>query len=58
MTRRCLICAALNPCTIHTEADQRAELARNDAAIARIRSGPAMTPASLIAAQTKDHPHD
>lgn len=39
MSRRCLICANINPCREHSEADQSAELARNDAAIARIRGG-------------------
>lgn len=36
ISRRCLICANLNPCRDHSEADQEAELARNDAAIALI----------------------
>jgi hypothetical protein len=36
-SRRCLICANINPCRLHSEADQQAELARNDAAIAEIR---------------------
>jgi hypothetical protein len=37
ISRRCLICAALNPCRQHSAEDQRAELARNDAEIAKIR---------------------
>lgn len=37
MTRRCLICAKLNPCAEHSEADQQAELARNDREIQRLR---------------------
>lgn len=37
MSRRCLICANINPCRLHSEADQDAELARNDREIARIR---------------------
>lgn len=36
-TRRCLVCSRINPCAEHSQADQRAELARNDAEIARIR---------------------
>jgi hypothetical protein len=38
MTRRCLICSKLNPCSEHSHADQMAELARNDAEIAQIRA--------------------
>lgn len=38
MTRRCLICANLNPCRQHTEREQMAELRRNDAAVAAIPS--------------------
>lgn len=38
MTRRCLICANINPCREHSEADQQAELARNDREIAAIRA--------------------
>jgi hypothetical protein len=37
ISRRCLICANINPCREHSEQEQEAELARNDAAIARIR---------------------
>lgn len=37
--RRCLICANLNPCPRHSDQEQTDELARNDAEIARIRSG-------------------
>lgn len=36
-SRRCLICARLNPCLNHSAPAQRAELARNDAEIAKIR---------------------
>jgi hypothetical protein len=35
--RRCLVCAALNPCSEHSAADQARELARNDREIRRIR---------------------
>lgn len=38
MSRRCLICSNLNPCREHSDADQSNELARNDAAIAKIRA--------------------
>ncbi len=37
MSRRCLICADINPCSKHSSEDQESELAANDAAIAAIR---------------------
>lgn len=37
VSRRCLICANLNPCRAHSTDDQIAELARNDAEIAAMR---------------------
>lgn len=37
MSRRCLICANINPCSRHSEQDQVDELARNDREIARIK---------------------
>ncbi len=36
-SRRCLICANINPCREHPSQGQRDELRANDAAIARIR---------------------
>jgi len=41
-TRRCLICSNINPCPDHSWTDQREELARNDAEIARIRAASAI----------------
>jgi hypothetical protein len=38
MSRRCLICANINPCREHSEDAQLSELRRNDVAIARIRA--------------------
>ena len=38
ISRRCLICANINPCSLHSGREQASELARNDAAIARIRA--------------------
>jgi len=38
ISRRCLICAAINPCSEHSQEDQRVELARNDAAIAKLKA--------------------
>ncbi len=37
LTRRCLICANINPCRKHSAQSQVEELRRNDAAIAEIR---------------------
>lgn len=37
-SRRCLICANMNPCSKHSEEAQRQELSRNDEAVALIRA--------------------
>jgi hypothetical protein len=42
MSRRCLICANINPCSEHSGAAQDRELARNDAAIAALRQRPTL----------------
>lgn len=39
MSRRCLICANINPCRDHSEAEQHAELDRNDVAVKKLRQG-------------------
>lgn len=39
-SRRCLICADINPCLRHTYAAQQQELVRNDAAIFALRVEP------------------